>query len=67
MQFVLSDLHRMPRGRIGVREIDMDKEECKTVSLRFRCLLLKCWLWLQIYHFKLYYYMRSSDSIKSRL
>jgi hypothetical protein len=35
MEFVLSDLHKIPHGPIGDPDIFVDKEEPKTVSLGF--------------------------------
>jgi hypothetical protein len=45
-------------------EIFVHKQEGKSVSLQFCGLILKYWLRQQLHHFKLYYYMRNSGSIK---
>lgn len=55
----------MSHGHIGSRDIFVDKQEHRTVSLGFCCLILeKIWPWRQLHNFKSYYCMRNSDYVR---
>jgi hypothetical protein len=54
----------MPCGQIEGGEMFVDKQGRKTVSLKFCGLILKYWLWQQLYPLESYYYMHSSGSAK---
>jgi hypothetical protein len=54
VELVQSDLHRMPSGDRGGREIAVHMVECGTVSVGFCGFVLKYFFWRQLCDFKIY-------------